>query len=434
MADFQTTDVASKVTGPEKLGLADIMGLALSAQAYKQREQTNPLAVRTAKAQAETAETGTKKANFEFTKSMADTAQTEAAGVLNEIKDLPDTPEGRKQAITALMQSKQRMIAKGVDPGTAEIILAPHIQLGSQSVKGLTNNIINALQATQGAQGIAQQNLVGAGSQESLSTNPLTNLQQVAKRDKFGRLITTEVPTTGGPAAGGGGGQAGGNQAFLPSGGMNAEQYNALVGDVLKDVQSAPTKLQDINRGITINDRILGLLNNPKVMTGPFVSALAKGTAGTNLSPEQQEVEKYLAGRLAGMPARSNDQQAVFDKARGSLATSNSALRDIIKSDTADLLADKIKTNKVTKAFGNFEKPNVGSALQAKQELGGYIDQDVLRFLRATGGNENGKPVDVEEYNKYAKLLGEMKQNNPERYKQFIKKYNYLKEHYTPGD
>lgn len=43
MADFTTSDVASKVEAPKGMGLGDIMNLARNVQLYKQEQQVNPL-------------------------------------------------------------------------------------------------------------------------------------------------------------------------------------------------------------------------------------------------------------------------------------------------------------------------------------------------------------------------------------------------------
>jgi hypothetical protein len=56
MADFNFSDVASKVQPPPQMSLADMVNLARGAQAYQQAQQTNPLALRQQLAETEFSE------------------------------------------------------------------------------------------------------------------------------------------------------------------------------------------------------------------------------------------------------------------------------------------------------------------------------------------------------------------------------------------
>ena len=62
MADFNFSDVASKVQGPQQMSLGDMLNIARGAQAYQQAGQLNPLAVKEAEAKLSTAQTGAEKA------------------------------------------------------------------------------------------------------------------------------------------------------------------------------------------------------------------------------------------------------------------------------------------------------------------------------------------------------------------------------------
>ena len=57
MADFNVSDVASKINPPQQISIGDMLNIARGAQAYKQAQEINPLAVRQAAAEASKAET-----------------------------------------------------------------------------------------------------------------------------------------------------------------------------------------------------------------------------------------------------------------------------------------------------------------------------------------------------------------------------------------
>lgn len=62
MADFNISDVASRVQGPQQMSLGDMLNIARGAQAYQQAGQLNPIALEEAKAKLSSAQTGAEKA------------------------------------------------------------------------------------------------------------------------------------------------------------------------------------------------------------------------------------------------------------------------------------------------------------------------------------------------------------------------------------
>jgi hypothetical protein len=286
--------------------------------------------------------------------------------------------------------------------------------------------------------------LVNAGNQETTATDPLTGATNVVTKDRFGRIISQRpLPYANNAPAGSsnapanapvGGNQQnamGGNPNVLPQG-MPMEAYKTEAGKVMTSVASAPARLKEINRDINVNDHIVQLLDDPKVMTGPFVKALANGVAGTNLTSEQQSVEKYLSNLIT--EGSSKDERENLAKARGSLGTSKKALKDIVKYNTSNLLLEKMETRAVQDAFGDFTNPNIKGAVQKKIDFSKHYDQDVVRFLRATGGKLDGKPVDIEDFNDYAEKLKGYKEKNPGKHTKFKEDFEWLKQHYQPGD
>ena len=55
-------------------------------------------------------------------------------------------------------------------------------------------------------------------------------------------------------------------------------------------------------------------------------------------------------------------------------------------------------------------------------------------FLGATGGKLDGKPVDIEDFNDYAEKLKGYKEKNPGKHTKFKEDFEWLKQHYQPGD
>jgi hypothetical protein len=301
----------------------------------------------------------------------------------------------------------------------------------------IRQDMLNSIQARAGASSQMGQNFVGAGSQETVGQDPATGGSIIVTKDRFGRIIgqrplaQASGTSTGGTPSGGGSIGGGSNQPTLPPG-MTTTAYQAEVQKVVNQASEAPAKLKDFSNQINMNDRILRLLDNPKVMTGPFVQNLAKGVAGTSLTDEQQEIQKYLANRITN--ARSNDDQANLEKARGSLGTSKKALKDIIKNDNSTLLMDKMETRAVQEAFGDFTNPKIKDAVQARLDFAKHYDQDVVRFLRATGGKVDGKPVDIDDFNEFASKLKGYKEKNPGKHSKFKEDFEWLKKHYREGD
>jgi hypothetical protein len=93
-----------------------------------------------------------------------------------------------------------------------------------------------------------------------------------------------------------------------------------------------------------------------------------------------------------------------------------------------------METRAVQDAFGDFTNPNIKGAVQKKIDFSKHYDQDVVRFLRATGGKLDGKPVDIEDFNDYAQKLKGYKENNPGKHTKFKQDFEWLKQHYQPGD
>jgi topoisomerase IA-like protein len=428
--------------------ISDLTKLNRDTLAYQKEKELYQPSIAKAKAETASAETGAEKARAGLQKDYFGIAADEAGSLVNDprLKNIdPANPKSVQAAADAFAEKTERMVAQGVPKHLAYSFTAPYFQkLNNPNQAAMVRqDLLNSIEARNGAQGQMAQNFVGAGSQETVGQDPLTGGQIVISKDRFGRIIGQRpltqgggAPTGGAPAAGGapsGGGSVGGgsSQPTLPPG-MTTSAYQAEVQKVVNQASEAPAKLKDFSNQINMNDRILRLLDDPKVMTGPFVQNLAKGVAGTSLTDEQQEIQKYLANRITN--ARSNDDQANLEKARGSLGTGKKALKDIIKNDNSLLLMDKMETRAVQEAFGDFTNPKIKDAVQARLDFAKHYDQDVVRFLRATGGKVDGKPVDIDDFNEFASKLKGYKEKNPGKHSKFKEDFEWLKKHYREGD
>ena len=445
------TSIYGNKEAPKGMSLSDIVDLSSNSLKLKKERELYEPSIAKARAESETAITGSESAKAKLQKDYFATAADEANALIGDERLKNINPNDHKSVVAAgdaLVSATNRMMQQGVPAPLAHTWMAKYFQMlnDPQQAANVRQDMINSMQSRGGPQAQASQNLVGAGNQEITATDPLTGATNVVTKDRFGRIISQRpLPYGNGAqsnntqASGIQGGntnnQQGGTQSsgsnVLPQG-MPMEAYKTEAGKVMTSVASAPARLKEINRDINVNDHIVQLLDDPKVMTGPFVKALANGVAGTNLTSEQQSVEKYLSNLIT--EGSSKDERENLAKARGSLGTSKKALKDIVKYNTSNLLLEKMETRAVQDAFGDFTNPNIKGAVQKKIDFSKHYDQDVVRFLRATGGKLDGKPVDIEDFNDYAEKLKGYKEKNPGKHTKFKENFEWLKQHYQPGD
>lgn len=447
LSTLPDASIYGNTAAPQAMPLQDLVTLGRTSLALKKEKELYEPSIAKAKAETSTAETGAESAKAKLQKDYFGIAADEANSLVDDprLKNVnPKDPKTVAAAGDALVSATNRMIQQGVPAPMAHTITAKYFQMlndPNQSAN-VRQDMLNSIQSRAGSATQSAQNFIGAGSQETVGQDPTTGGSMVVTKDRYGRVIGQRPLTQGGggavgtpagvPAAvGGGQPNVSANQPTLPPG-MTTTAYQAEVQKVVNQASEAPAKLKEFSNQMNTNDRILRLLDDPKVMTGPFVQNLAKGVAGTSLTDEQQEVEKYLANRITN--ARSNDDQANLTKARGSLATSKKALKDIIKNDNSILLMDKMETRAVQDAFGDFTNPRIKDAVNARLEFAKHYDQDVVRFLRATGGKVDGKPVDIDDFNEFAAKLKGYKEKNPGKHSKFREDFEWLKKHYREGD
>ena len=204
MAEFNVSDVASRINPPQQMSIGDMLNIARGAQAYKQAEQVNPLLVQQQQAETELAqktlqpkieqqgyitkqaETATEKSKFNFTQENAQAIQDEQNALLSDprIKSAEDTVEGRQNAVSALLEAKKRALKKGVDEHLLEAITAPSISMASTTPSKLYQELLNSSRAGIGA----------VGQSELATPDVITNAAgQLVVKDKATGAIS-ELP------------------------------------------------------------------------------------------------------------------------------------------------------------------------------------------------------------------------------------------------
>jgi hypothetical protein len=108
-----------------------------------------------------------------------------------------------------------------------------------------------------------------------------------------------------------------------------------------------------------LNKKVLGLLDKG-VEVGPVAQIIADKTANVSLTPEQQEIRKYLEQRIRQESARSNQDQSSQRQAFGSFGVDQDALRSILYRDNGRLTAQHIFMNGIKNNQGNINSPDLG--------------------------------------------------------------------------
>jgi hypothetical protein len=157
MADFNVSDVASKINPPQQISIGDMLNIARGAQAYKQAQEVNPELLRTAKAEAQTQEqtaaTGDinlQKAIQENTERLAmqdfysnpENYQTDGQFDLNKVnatipKIAPLTGTKHIQSLTTIhkAQTEANEAAQGLDQKTTGIVAGALETLGYSEIQ-----------------------------------------------------------------------------------------------------------------------------------------------------------------------------------------------------------------------------------------------------------------------------------------------------------
>ena len=408
--------------GPQPMTLSDMMNIAGSAQAYKQKQQLNPLEVQKAQAETELAkrtlepkvtqeETKASEAKLGFQNKKAQIVFDEVNSVANDprIRNAQNTPESKQEVLQALIESKKRAIKRGIDEIEAESFLAPYIQLANTNPRGIIQNIINSTRASTGATG------------EAALINPQYSTNQL------GQIVGITPGTGAVNVAGGGqgGGQGGGvnmgapgqnmpgavsgqtpaNPSMLQKGQLE-ESQNAYLGSV--DMQNNPnSKAGHLPTKKLVTDNIINLLKDPSVDTGPITNYFSGKTSQESLTPKEQELAKYLEQRIQNQnPSSQMDLQSKHT-AYGSINLKKEALLDLIRNEKAtQITTQDLLSRGIIKNGGNPVNPNLNAVNNFKSQFAQYAnDPTLMKFISLTGENPNKAQIDDQDKNELNRLL-----------------------------
>ena len=461
MADFAFSDVASKVATPQQMSLGDMVNMARGAQAYKQAQEINPLAVREQQAATELAEgtvkpkieqqgyqtelagTQSKSAKFKLTNEMSQVISDEANATINDprIKDAKDTPEGRQAALEAIVSSKKRALNKGVDEHLLEAIYAPYISKAVTNPSSIYQEGLNSIRAGAGVTGEANlnnpslqtvngvQQLVtpGTGGVQPLNTSapystPVTDVTgrtSIQQRDARGNIIGV-APYPTGPAN---------PSANQPS--QQQEFFNIPVGETKEGL----TEVQGIRKAANnAAGAVPGLHDNNRE-----VIRLAKSTS----TGGGADILRNLGGGYALLPWTTDDATN-FDKLGHYIANNNIALsqqaglgtdagRELTaqtsgsKKFTRDAVVSIAKTNDALASGADLfnrgiennikRTGNPFSARDFKNQWAQTVDVNALRLYNAINNNDKDEMRDV------VKNVGGIKS---EQYKTLLKRIDKM--------
>ena len=446
---------------PQVMSIGDMVNIARGAQAYKQAEQINPLAVREQQAATELAEgtvkpkieqqgyqtelagTQSKSAKFKYTNEMAQVINDEANATINDprVKDAKDTLEGRQAALEAVVASKKRAINKGVDEHLAEAIYAPYIARASTNPSSIYQEGLNAIRAGTGAQGEANLNnpslqtvngvqqlvTTGTGGVQPLNTSapystPITDVTgrtSIQQRDARGNIIGV-APYPTGPAN---------PSANQPS--QQQEFFNIPVGETKEGL----TEVQGIRKAANnAAGAVPGLHDNNRE-----VIRLAKSTS----TGGGADILRNLGGGYALLPWTTDDATN-FDKLGHYIANNNIALsqqaglgtdagRELTaqtsgsKKFTRDAVVSIAKTNDALASGADLfnrgiennikRTGNPFSARDFKNQWAQTVDVNALRLYNAINNNDKDEMRDV------VKNVGGIKS---EQYKTLLKRIDKM--------
>lgn len=165
MADLSTTPVGNTGTPPKYMTIGEMMGLAQNAQAYKQAQQINPLALRQAQAEtnvveqtanprisqaesaANTAATGAESAGMSLQQKRATAIGNGYVGLINDplILEAKKNPEGVDRVKLAERLSswaKQQAKAAGVDETKSAELMKPYLEEAANNPGGMQDYLI----------------------------------------------------------------------------------------------------------------------------------------------------------------------------------------------------------------------------------------------------------------------------------------------------
>ena len=168
------------------------------------------------------------------------------------------------------------------------------------------------------------------------------------------------------------------------------DAFRARAAEVAKMIPVAaqalsPNNPDSIQGAQYTNDKVLHLLDNPKLEIGPIAKAIAEKTGNIGLSNEQQEIQKYLEQRMRMEAARTNQDQNSQRVAFGSFGTDKEALREIIYKDKGTLAGQELYNKGILNNAGDINSPNFQAVNKFNAEYSKLNDPKVSHLIGVIG-------------------------------------------------
>jgi len=443
--------ISLNVKGPQQYTLPELMNLAGAAQAYKQRQQLNPIEIQ--------------KAQQDLDVAKLDNMNKHLDSINAATTDLMAKPDLTTQDIINRTKEINRNIG-GNDQTEKQFLTG--LPVGG-SVKDLKAWLAQAQARTLSSQARIEklypnvQNVDVGGQIVSQRTgNPLLAVEQpgTPSGPYLNKTISPQTYTTetGAPGVIGGGGQptAGNinqpaqanqpvapqapvskniNQSFEAKGGITrdpSETYEAY-RERVKRLSALPIvakeSLNSMNPNSVpnmkyINDQVLKLLENKDLDIGPIQKAIVEKTGGIGLNPDQQIIQKYLEQRIRQEAARTNQDQDSQRSAFGSFGTAKPALREIIYNDKGRLASQELFQRGILSHQGDPNKPNLSNINRFENEYAKLANDPNVTHLLGVIGTKSLDQLSPTDISHLKKQFGNL---SKEQFTDLFKKLDELK-------
>jgi hypothetical protein len=192
--------------------------------------------------------------------------------------------------------------------------------------------------------------------------------------------------------------------------------FNARVAQSQNAVAKAQDQFNNINSEFghiptvkTINGNILNLLKDPSVNTGSVQSYIAGKIRQENLSAKEQELAKYLAQRVQNLTPKSDADADAKRKAYGTLELKKEALVDLIRQDNAWVTTQELQAKGVLNNGGDPTNPNFGRVAQFNNQFAKLAQNPALmKYIGIVGEGQGKVSLDAEDLKALQKELGSM--------------------------
>ena len=450
-------NISLNVKPPAVMSLGDMLNIAGSAQAYKQKQQLNPLELR-----AKEAETTNAEETFSPAIEKAKAESQEAQTRLNSLQ-----LENTKNHFTNIAQNIQDLMSKP-DLNAQDIIdRATQINQNAggneKSLKQLLMGLPPSGTPTQYKQFLAQAHLksltaladiekrypaasaISSGGQINLVStgNPLLTgapagtqlgapIQQTVTPGERNQIIGTDaagnpiyaskgasgniqgvgVPTPIAPANA----PAGATMPVIVPAGQTGETYKGqatsgynLYQNAIDTMTNPNSKAGYLPAKKQVTDNIITLLKDPTVDTGPITNYFAGKTGQESLTPKEQELAKYLEQRIQNQnPSSQMDLQSKHT-AYGSINLKKDALIDLIRNEKATQVTSQDLLNRgVIRVAGNQQNPNINAINGFKDQFAMYANDPTLMKLISLTGEKQKVHIDKDDKTEINKLLHNM--------------------------